>query len=28
VEAGDEIMFLNNGTSNNFHAAAGPQIRF
>src|SRR6476469_1190730 len=28
VEAGDEIMFLNNGHSNNFRATAGPQIRF
>jgi hypothetical protein len=28
VEAGDEIMFLNNGTQNNFRATAGPQIRF
>ncbi len=28
VEAGDEIMFLNRGTSNNFRATAGPQIRF
>ena len=28
VEAGDEIMFLNNGTTNNFRATAGPQIRF
>ncbi len=28
VEAGDEIMFLNNGTSNNFRATFGPQIRF
>lgn len=28
VEAGDEIMFLNNGTSNNFRATLGPQIRF
>ena len=28
VEAGDEIMFLNNGTSNNFRATVGPQIRF
>src|SRR5215469_3268783 len=28
VEAGDEIMFLNNGTSNNFRATIGPQIRF
>ncbi len=28
VEAGDEIMFLNNGTQHNFRAAIGPQIRF
>ena len=28
IEAGDEIMFLNNGHSNNFHATFGPQIRF
>lgn len=28
VEAGDEIMFLNNGHSNNFRATIGPQIRF
>jgi hypothetical protein len=28
VEAGDEIMFLNNGTTNNFRATLGPQIRF
>jgi hypothetical protein len=28
IEAGDEIMFLNNGTSNNFRATVGPQIRF
>jgi hypothetical protein len=28
VEAGDEIMFLNKGTSNNFRATVGPQIRF
>ena len=28
VEAGDEIMFLNNGTRNNFRATIGPQIRF
>jgi len=28
VEAGDEIMFLNNSTSNNFRATFGPQIRF
>ena len=28
VEAGDEIMFLGNGTQNNFHATIGPQIRF
>src|SRR2546423_1343206 len=28
VEAGDEIMFLNNGHSNNFRATLGPQIRF
>lgn len=28
VEAGDEIMFLNNGHQNNFRATAGPQIRF
>jgi hypothetical protein len=28
VEAGDEIMFLNAGTRNNFRATAGPQIRF
>ena len=28
VEAGDEIMFLNNGHTNNFRATAGPQIRF
>lgn len=28
VEAGDEIMFLNNGTRNNFRGTFGPQIRF
>jgi hypothetical protein len=28
VEAGDEIMFLNGGTTNNFRATIGPQIRF
>ena len=28
IEAGDEIMFLNNRTSNNFRATFGPQIRF
>ena len=28
VEAGDEIMFLNAGTRNNFRATIGPQIRF
>jgi len=28
VEAGDEIMFLNGGTTNNFRATVGPQIRF
>jgi hypothetical protein len=28
VEAGDEIMFLNNGRTNNFRATGGPQIRF
>jgi len=28
VEAGDEIMFLNNGTRNNFRGTIGPQIRF
>jgi hypothetical protein len=28
AEAGDEIMFLNNGTRNNFRATIGPQIRF
>jgi hypothetical protein len=28
IEAGDEIMFLNKGTSNNFRATFGPQIRF
>jgi hypothetical protein len=28
AEAGDEIMFLNNGRTNNFRAAVGPQIRF
>jgi opacity protein-like surface antigen len=28
IEAGDEIIFLNNGTSNNFRATFGPQIRF
>jgi opacity protein-like surface antigen len=28
AEAGDEIMFLNNGRSNNFRATFGPQIRF
>jgi len=27
-EAGDEIMFLNNGAQNNFRATFGPQIRF
>jgi opacity protein-like surface antigen len=27
-EAGDEIMFLNNSTQNNFRATFGPQIRF
>jgi opacity protein-like surface antigen len=28
AEAGDEIMFLNNGAQNNFRATFGPQIRF
>ncbi|HEX4604602.1 MAG TPA: hypothetical protein VH724_11445 [Candidatus Angelobacter sp.] len=28
AEAGDEIMFLNGGTKNNFRATIGPQIRF
>jgi hypothetical protein len=28
AEAGDEIMFLNAGTRNNFRATLGPQIRF
>lgn len=28
MEAGDEIMFLNNGAQNNFRATIGPQIRF
>ena len=28
AEAGDEIMFLNGGTRNNFRATFGPQIRF
>jgi hypothetical protein len=28
AEAGDEIMFLNGGTKNNFRATFGPQIRF
>jgi|SwirhisoilCB2_FD_contig_121_379715_length_685_multi_4_in_0_out_0_1 hypothetical protein len=28
AEAGDEIMFLNNGTQNNLRIAVGPQIRF
>jgi opacity protein-like surface antigen len=28
VEAGDEIIFMNNSTSNNFRATFGPQIRF
>jgi opacity protein-like surface antigen len=28
AEAGDEIMFLNNGHQNNFRATFGPQIRF
>jgi hypothetical protein len=28
AEAGDEIMFLNNGRTNNFRATFGPQIRF
>jgi len=28
AEAGDEMMFLNNGRTNNFRATAGPQIRF
>jgi hypothetical protein len=28
MEAGDEIMFLNNGAQNNFRATFGPQIRF
>jgi opacity protein-like surface antigen len=28
IEAGDEIIFLNNGTANNFRATFGPQIRF
>jgi hypothetical protein len=28
VEAGDEIMFLNNGAQNNLRITAGPQIRF
>ncbi|HZU33646.1 MAG TPA: hypothetical protein VFB79_21210 [Candidatus Angelobacter sp.] len=28
AEAGDEIMFFNNGAQNNFRATVGPQIRF
>jgi hypothetical protein len=28
AEAGDEIMFLNNGAQNNLRITAGPQIRF
>jgi opacity protein-like surface antigen len=28
IEAGDEIVFLRNGTANNFRATFGPQIRF
>jgi opacity protein-like surface antigen len=28
AEAGDEIMFFNNGPQNNFRATVGPQIRF
>jgi hypothetical protein len=28
IDAGDEIMFLNNSTANNFRATFGPQIRF
>jgi len=28
IEAGDEIMLLNNGMTNNFRATFGPQIRF
>ena len=28
AEAGDEIMFMNNGPQNNFRATFGPQIRF
>jgi opacity protein-like surface antigen len=28
IEAGDEIMFLNNGMTNNFRETFGPQIRF
>lgn len=28
AEAGDEIMFLNNGTQNNLRMTIGPQIRF
>jgi len=28
LEAGDEIMLLNNSTTNNFRATFGPQIRF
>src|ERR1051326_1248565 len=28
IEGGDEIMFLNNGMTNNFRATFGPQIRF
>jgi hypothetical protein len=28
LEAGDEIIFLNNGAQNNFRATFGPQIRF
>jgi opacity protein-like surface antigen len=28
LEGGDEIMFLNNGKTNNFRATFGPQIRF
>ena len=28
IEAGDEIIFLNNNTANNFRATFGPQIRF
>jgi hypothetical protein len=28
LEAGDEIMFLHSGTTNNLRATFGPQIRF